>query len=151
MDIKVGELDHPQVIDLLSQHHNDMLQHSPVESVHALNLHELKASNIRFYSLWFDDELAGCGALKILDNTHGEVKSMRTSTAHLRKGVAQQLLAHIISQSQHLGLKTLSLETGTQRVFIPAQQLYQQFGFENCAPFGDYQEDPYSRFMSKNL
>lgn len=66
MDIRIGELSNPHVIKLLQAHHNDMLKHSPVESVHALDVSKLTQPDITFYSLWIDNNLAGVGALKAL-------------------------------------------------------------------------------------
>ncbi len=149
MEIRIGSLKHPAVIALLEEHHQDMLLHSPAESVHALDLSALSQKNITFWSVWNNDQLAGCGALKELNNGHGEIKSMRTSHDFLRQGVARLLLQHIISEASTRGYQKLSLETGTQKVFLPAQKLYLQLGFEVCQPFADYQEDPYSSFMSK--
>jgi len=151
MDIRVDELKNKDVISLLQEHHEDMLSHSPPESVHALDLSALEAPNITFWSLWLDNKLAGVGALKEIDKAHGEIKSMRTSTDHLRKGVAGKLLSYIINQANIRSYKRLSLETGTMDVFLPAQKLYQQFGFKECEPFGNYKEDPYSMFMKKSL
>ena len=151
MEIRTGELSNPHVIKLLQTHHNDMLKHSPVESVHALDVSKLTHPNLTFYSLWIDNNLAGVGALKALNTTHGEIKSMRTSSNYLRQGMAAKLLTHIIKQAALRGYKTISLETGTAEAFLPAQKLYVQFGFKECEPFGDYELDPYSLFMIKEL
>jgi len=151
MDIRVGELRNKEVIALLQEHHKDMLSHSPVESVHALDLNALEAPDITFWSFWINNKLAGVGALKEIDAEHGEIKSMRTSTNHLRQGVAGKLLEHIIKQANIRSYKRLSLETGTMDVFLPAHKLYQLFGFQECEPFGDYKEDPYSMFMTKSI
>jgi putative acetyltransferase len=151
MDIRVGELRTTQVIALLQAHHEDMLKHSPVESVHALDLTGLEASDITFFSLWDNEEVAGVGALTELDGEHGEIKSMRTSANYLRQGIAHKLLEHIIKQAQHRSYKKLSLETGTADAFLPAQTLYRQFGFQECKPFAHYSLDPYSMFMTKAL
>lgn len=151
MDIRVGMLTNEDVIALLQDHHQDMLSHSPPESVHALDLKSLEAPDITFWSLWLDHKLAGVAALKEIDIEHGEIKSMRTSTNHLRKGVAGKLLNHIIIQANIRLYKKLSLETGTMNAFLPAQKLYQQFGFKECEPFCNYKEDPYSMFMTKNI
>ena len=151
MEIRTGELSNPHVIKLLQTHHNDMLKHSPVESVHALDVSQLTQPNITFYSLWIDNNLAGVGALKALNTTHGEIKSMRTSSNYLRQGMAAKLLTHIIKQAALRGYKTISLETGTAEAFLPAQKLYVQFGFKECEPFGNYELDPYSLFMSKSV
>ncbi|PKI17802.1 GNAT family N-acetyltransferase [Colwellia sp. 12G3] len=149
MEIRIGSLTHPAVIALLTEHHQDMLMHSPPESVHALDLSALAQQSITFWSVWQNDELAGCGALKELDSTHGEIKSMRTSRNFLRQGVAKLLLEHMIAQAKKRSYQKLSLETGTMDAFLPAQKLYHQLGFTHCQPFADYQEDPYSTFMSK--
>lgn len=151
MDIRIGELRNEQVISLLEAHHQDMLSHSPPESVHALDLSALEKADVTFWSLWFNQELAGIGALKELDKHHGELKSMRTAKSHLRKGVAGILMEHIIKQANVRSYIKLSLETGTMDAFLPAQKLYQQFGFQECGPFSHYQEDPNSMFMSKNI
>ncbi|MBQ4831971.1 GNAT family N-acetyltransferase [Pseudoalteromonas sp. MMG010] len=151
MDIRTGELASTQVVELLQVHHNDMLKHSPIESVHALDVSQLEKPSITFYSLWIDNNLAGVGALNALNATHGEIKSMRTSSDYLRQGIAAKLLMHIIEQSTLRGYNKLSLETGTAEAFLPAQKLYTQFGFKACEPFGDYELDPYSLFMSKEL
>lgn len=151
MEIHIGELTNPTVISLLEEHHQDMLIHSPPESVHALDLSALSHQDITFYSVWHNDELAGCGALKQLDRFHGEIKSMRTSKDFLRQGVAKLLLEYLIKQAITRGYHKLSLETGTMAAFKPAQRLYQQLGFKVCLPFADYQEDPFSTFMSKPI
>ena len=151
MNICIGKLRSKEVVMLLQEHHKDMLEHSPPESVHALDLTALEASNITFWSLWDGNTLAGIGALKELDKTHGEIKSMRTSTNYLRRGVAYKLLNHIVEQSYARMYKKLSLETGSMDAFFPAVSLYKKFGFQECGPFASYQEDPYSMFMTKNL
>ncbi|NQZ27235.1 MAG: GNAT family N-acetyltransferase [Colwellia sp.] len=151
MDIRIGALTHPAVIALLEEHHQDMLHHSPPESVHALDLAALSHADITFWAVWKNNELAGCGALKELDNSQGEIKSMRTAKSFLRQGVAKLLVEHMIDQASSRGYQKLSLETGTMEAFLPAKKLYRQLGFEICPPFADYQEDPYSTFMTKNI
>ncbi len=151
MEIRIGELTHPAVISLLTEHHQDMLMHSPPESVHALDLSALSHQDITFWSVWKNNELAGCGALKELDHSHGEIKSMRTAKSFLRQGVAKLLLEHMISEATTRGYQKLSLETGTMAAFKPAQILYQQLGFKECLPFASYQADPFSTFMSKSI
>lgn len=149
MEIRIGNLKDSEIISLLTAHHRDMLSHSPIESVHALDISSLEANNITFWSFWINNNLAGIGALKEIDSTHGEIKSMRTSPNYLRQGVAGKLLKHIINQANIRSYERLSLETGTMKVFKPAHKLYQQFGFKECGPFDSYKEDPYSLFMTK--
>jgi len=151
MKICTGELENEQVIALLQAHHDDMLLHSPVDSVHALDIRKLEAPDITFFSLWLDNKLAGVGALKELSSQHGEIKSMRTSTDFLRQGIARKLLMHVLDLAQERGYQQLSLETGTADAFKPAHRLYQDVGFVECAPFCDYKEDIYSLFMTKSM
>jgi putative acetyltransferase len=151
MQIRTDDVTDPAVIQLLQEHLQSMTLHSPPESIHALDLGALRQSDITFWAAWRDDELLGCGALKQLDEQHGEVKSMRTAANHLRKGVAASLLQHILDESERRGYERLSLETGSAAAFAPAHALYARFGFVFCKPFGDYVEDPYSVFMTREL
>lgn len=149
--IEIDNLRGAAIAALLEEHLAEMHRVSPPESVHALDLDELRRPGITFWSAWLGDELAGCGALKQIDAQHAEIKSMRTARAHLRKGIAAQLLRHLLAEAQRRGYRRLSLETGSMAHFAPARQLYASFGFEPCAPFADYVEDPHSVFMTKAL
>lgn len=151
MDIKIGGLDHPSVIALLQAHLDDMAPTAPPESRHALDLTGLHQPNIKFYSLWEGEELAGVGALMVHDDTLGEIKSMKTHSNFVRSGVAGRILEHLISEAQSLGLQSVKLETGSMDYFKPAHALYRKHGFEACEPFGDYQPDPNSLFMEREL
>ncbi|MCM2532324.1 GNAT family N-acetyltransferase [Neobacillus pocheonensis] len=151
MDIKIDDLTGNEVAELVREHLQSMALNSPPESIHALNLEQLRSPEITFWSAWEGNELVGCGALKELDGPHGEIKSMRTSSSYLRKGVAKRLLQHIIEESKRRGYLRLSLETGSMDAFEPAKRLYASFGFQYCKPFSDYMEDPNSVFMTKEL
>ena len=151
VDIRLDDLQGHAIQDLLQQHLDAMHQHSPPESVHALDLEALCHPSIRFWTAWESGELLGCGALKRLNPEHGELKSMRTADAHLRKGVGRALLRHIESEARTEGILRLSLETGPHAPFIAARKLYANEGFVTCGPFADYANDPFSMFMTKLL
>ena len=151
MEIRRDNLTNPDVIALLEEHLRCMALASPPESRHALDLDGLRKSDVTFWSIWDGDKLAGCGALKELDPAHGEIKSMRTSYASQRQGVATQVLQHLIAEAKRRGYRRLSLETGSMEYFEPARSLYARFGFAGCPPFASYKEDPNSRFMTKRL
>jgi len=151
MEIRLDDLSGPEIAALLHQHLQSAALHSPAESVHALDLQGLRQPDITFWSAWRGAELVGCCALRELDSRHGEIKSMRTASAHLRQGVATRLMAHLLDEAERRRYERLSLETGSMAAFAPARNLYARFGFEPCPPFGDYSEDPYSVFMSKQL
>lgn len=150
-EIRLDDLRGPEIAALLQEHLDDMKLHSPPESIHALDLEKLRRPEITFWSLWQGEELMGCGAIKQLDATHGEIKSMRTSHRHRRKGVAATMLQHILDEAKRRGYQRLSLETGSPAAFVPARELYARFGFRYCGPFADYVDDPYSVFMTREL
>ena len=128
-----------------------MLANSPAGSCHFLDFDGLRAGNVTFWSIHRGNDLAGCGALKILDSGHGEIKSMRTAVDFLRQGVAAQMLDHVMAEARARGLTRLSLETGSSPAFEPALALYRRYGFADCEPFADYRPDPFSRFMTRLL
>ncbi|HEY2862056.1 MAG TPA: GNAT family N-acetyltransferase [Casimicrobiaceae bacterium] len=151
MHIKVDDLSGAGVHELLREHLRSMALHSPAESMHALDIEALRKPGITFWTAWEDGELLGCAALKELDRQHAEIKSMRTSSSHIRKGVAKGLLAHILDEAKRRRYTRVSLETGSREPFEPARRLYARFGFSYCGPFADYVADPYSVFMTKGL
>ncbi|WP_395670024.1 GNAT family N-acetyltransferase [Rhodoferax sp.] len=151
MDIRIDDLQGAQIAALLQAHLDAMRQHSPPESVHALDLNALRQPGITFWTAWDGSDLMGCGALKSLTADHGELKSMRTAAAHLRKGVGRAMLRHIELAARAQGIRRISLETGAHAPFHAAQQLYANEGYLVCGPFADYVLDPFSVFMTKPL
>ena len=148
MRIREDNLDGPEIAEMLREHIRNAHEHSPGQSAHTMDLHELGSPEITFWTVWQEQELLGCGALKELDSKHGEIKSIRTEDAHRGKGVASSMLKHIIKEAERRSYNRLSLETGSMDAFAPARALYERFGFEYREPFADYKEDPYSTFMS---
>ena len=151
MHIEHDDLSRPEIAELLKEHLANMFLVTPRESVHALPIEGLRSPDITFWSVWENGELLGCGALKELDPRHGEVKSMRTASAHVRKGVARAVVRHIIAEAKRRGYRRLSLETGSMAAFEPARQLYAACGFTYCERFADYTNDPNSVFMTMEL
>jgi putative acetyltransferase len=149
--IREDDLTGPAVIALLEQHLTEMTSHTPICSVHAMDVQRLSAPDVTFWSAWSGDDLAGCGALKEIDATHGEIKSMRTADAFRRRGVGPAVLQHLLSEARERGYTRVSLETGSNEPFIPARQLYARHGFTECEPFADYVVDPWSTFMTLEL
>ena len=149
--IQLDDLRGPEIAGLLREHLSSLADISPPESRHALDLDGLRQPGITFWSAWVGETLAGCGALKEIDATHAEIKSMRTAAAHLRRGIAARLLQHLIEEAKRRGYRQLSLETGAMSYFEPAHRLYAKFGFRVCGPFASYREDPNSVFMTMSL
>ena len=151
MEIRIDDLTSRIMGSFIEEHLRFSAELSPPESVHALGLDALRKPDVTCWSAWRDGELLGCGALKELNSRHGEIKSMRTSEAHRRQGVASRLLEHIITEARKRDYERLSLETGSTAAFEPARILYESFGFRECGPFADYVEDPNSVFMTRTL
>lgn len=151
MDIREGHLDSPAVIALLHEHLDALARLTPSESMHALDIGRLRQPDVTFWAAWEGAAVLGCAALRHLGPSQGELKSMRTARAHLRRGVAAALLAHAIAEARRRGYARLSLETGSSPAFAPAHRLYARAGFRPCGPFGPYVEDPHSRFMALDL
>jgi putative acetyltransferase len=149
--IVVDDLTGPQIARFLEEHVTEMLSISPPESKHALDLEALRAPEVTFWSVLDGGTVVGCGALKRLDASHAEVKSMRTAVARKRSGIASLVLGHIIAEARRMGFARLSLETGSADFFAPARKLYEKFGFTCCEPFADYRPDPLSVFLTRAL
>ncbi|MEU8176638.1 GNAT family N-acetyltransferase [Microbispora hainanensis] len=151
MRIVEDDLSGPQIAEFLREHVREMRSITPLESKHALDLDDLRAPEVTFWSVMDGDAVVGCGAIKRLDPAHAELKSMRTSAARKRSGIASLLLEHIIAEARRMGFTRLSLETGSADFFLPARRLYEKFGFGYCEPFAGYRPDPHSVFMTRLL
>ena len=146
-----GNFNNPKVNELLTKHFIELRSVSPAGSTHVLDITGLKDQSIKFWSLWDNDELIGCGALKFLDKIHGEFKSIRVVDKFRKKGAGEKIFNHLIEEAKKLGIKKLSIETGSGKFFEPARKLFINFGFQPCLPFAHYKEDPNSCFYTKNL
>jgi putative acetyltransferase len=146
-----GGLDDVQVLDMLRFHFDTNMAVTPPGSAHVFDVSRLKQADVFFWSSWNVETLMGTGALKLLDTTHGEIKSMHTLQTARRSGVGAAMVQHIMQQAKLKGLRRLSLETGSFEFFAPARALYARHGFEECAPFGDYELDPHSTFMTREI
>ena len=158
LSIRLDDLSDPRIAAFMQEHLQDMRATSPPESVHALDMGQLRQAEIRFWTAWLPDDaapapgrLVGTGALKHLSQEHAELKSMRSTASVRGLGVGRAILEHILGQAVDLGYQRISLETGSQPFFEPAYQLYRRYGFTDCEPFGNYVLDPHSRYMTRVL
>ena len=146
-----GNFDNSEVNNLLKKHFIELRSVSPAGSTHVLDLEGLKDSTIKFWSLWENEDLIGCGALKFLDNQHGEFKSIRVADKFRKKGFGEKIIFHLIEEAKKLKIKKLSIETGSGNFFKSARELFKKFDFEPCEPFAHYKEDPNSCYYTKNI
>ena len=146
-----GNFNHPEVNELLIKHFVELKAASPEGSAHVLDIPGLQVPSIKFWSLWENEMLMGCGALKFLDKEHGEFKSIRIHDNYRKKGNGLNVVNHLISEAKKLKIKKLSIETGAGDFFIPARKLFKKCGFEKCKPFAHYKEDLNSVYLTKVL
>lgn len=151
VEFRVDDLTGEATRALVARHLAGMHAHSPADRVHALDVDRLRAPSITLWSAWVDGELAGCGALRRLDASRGELKSMRVADAFLGRGVGRAMLRHLIAEARAQGMTSLWLETGSGEAFAPAIGLYASEGFVACEAFEGYVDDPFSRFMTLAL
>ena len=144
-----GNFDHPEVNQLLTKHFIELRAASPEGSAHVLDIQGLKVSSIKFWSLWENDKLFGCGALKFLDKNHGEFKSIRIHDNFKKKGEGIKIIEHLIEEAKKLDIKRISLETGAGKFFEPARKLFKKCDFKPCKPFAHYKEDVNSIYLTK--
>mgnify|MGYP001424312392 FL=1 len=144
-----GNFENAEVNKMLINHFIELRSVSPEGSAHVLDIEGLKESSIKFWSLWENQELMGCGALKFLDKKHGEFKSIRVNDEFRKKGNGIIIIKHLIEEAKKLDIQKLSLETGSGIFFEPARKLFTICGFKPCDPFAHYKDDPNSCYMSK--
>ena len=146
-----GNFQNSEVNELLNKHFIELRSVSPEGSTHVLDIDGLKDKSIKFWSLWDNNELIGCGALKFLEKNHGEFKSIRVADKFRRSGIGEKIIKHLIEEAKKLEISKLSIETGAGDFFIPARKLFSKFGFKKCIPFAHYKEDPNSCYYTLNL
>ena len=144
-----GNFDHSEVNLLLKKHFIELRAASPEGSAHVLNIAGLQKPSIKFWSLWEDNQLMGCGALKFLDKEHGEFKSIRIKDNFRGKGNGIKVINHLIDEAKKLKIKRLNIETGAGNFFSPARKLFENCGFKACPPFAHYKEDANSLYLTK--
>jgi putative acetyltransferase len=143
-----GDLDAADIRELLAVHFDSMRSSSPADACHVLGVDGLRMPEISFWSVREEGRLLGLGALRHLSPDHGEVKSMRTAPQALGRGVGTAMLHHLVGEARRRGYRRLSLETGSTAPFDAALRLYEREGFVPCPPFGDYRENPFTRFLT---
>ena len=146
-----GNFDHPDVNDLLTKHFIELRAASPEGSAHVLDIPGLKTPSIKFWSLWENNKLMGCGALKFLDKDHGEFKSIRVHDNFRNKGNGEKVINHLIYEAKKLNIKRISIETGSGKFFEPARKLFKKCNFKPCGPFAHYKVDLNSLYLTKLL
>ena len=146
-----GNFNNVEVNELLIKHFIELRSVSPEGSTHVLDIDGLKDPSIKFWSLWENNKLIGCGALKFLEKDHGEFKSIRVADEFRKKGIGERIIKHLIDEAKKLEISKLSIETGAGEFFAPARKLFNKFGFKKSEPFAHYKVDPNSCYFTLDL
>ena len=146
-----GNFDNPEVDELLKKHFIELRSVSPAGSTHVLDIDGLKDPSIKFWSLWENEKLMGCGALKFLNENHGEFKSIRVADLYRGKGYGEKIISYLIQKSKKLNIKRISIETGSGEFFKSARKLFKKSGFKKCEPFSHYKFDANSCYMTLSI
>ena len=146
-----GNFDNEEVDELLNKHFIELKSVSPEGSTHVLDIPGLKVPSIKFWSLWENEQIIGCGALKFLDENHGEFKSIRIADSFRKNGLGVKIIDHLINEAKKLNIKKISIETGSGDFFLSARKLFQKCGFKSCKPFAHYKEDPNSCYFTLDI
>ena len=92
-----GNFENTEVNELLKKHFIELRSVSPEGSTHVLDIDGLKDKSIKFWSLWENNDLIGCGALKTLSEEHGEFKSIRVADKFRKKKYGEKLIRSCIA------------------------------------------------------
>ena len=118
-----GNFDNPEVDQLLKKHFIELRSVSPEGSTHVLDITGLKVPSIKFWSLWENEQIIGCGALKFLDENHGEFKSIRIADKFRKNGLGIKIIDHLINEAKKLNVKKISVETGSGDFFFISKKI----------------------------
>ena len=144
-----GNFDNLEVHELLTKHFVELRAASPEGSAHVLDIPGLKVDSIKFWSLWENHKLLGCGALKFLGKGHGEFKSIRVHDDFRKMGNGLKIIEHLIDEAKKLSITRISIETGAGEFFKPARKLFEKCNFKPCEPFAHYKQDLNSIYLTK--
>jgi putative acetyltransferase len=142
--------DEPDAVELIAELDAHLMAHPyPPQSRHAFSVEKLLRERVVFFVTHYEEQLAGCGGIKIFDGDYGEVKRMYVRPEFRGKGLGKAMIGHLADYARGKDLELLRLETGIYEV--EAIGLYLRCGFERCRPFGEYVEDPMSVYLEKRI
>lgn len=121
----------------------------PAESRHGYSVEKLLSEGVTFFVLRCDGQPAGCGGIQLFGSEYGEIKRMYVRPAFRGLGMGKLMLERLEEYARSQGVYCLRLETGVHQ--REAIGLYERMGFEEIAPFGEYRDDPLSRFYERTL
>ena len=141
----------PEVLAILARHLAFARATTPADHVHALDLAGLLHPAVTFCGAREHGVLLAIGALKELEASHGEIKSMHTVREARGRGLGTAMVQHLLALARQRGYRRISLETGTAPAFAPARRVYERLCFQPCAPFAAYTRNEFSTCMTLEL
>ncbi len=152
MRIEIAEVapNASDAVELIGELDAHLMAHPyPAQSRHAYSVEKLLRERVVFFVTRYEGQLAGCGGIKMFGSEYGEVKRMFVRPEFRGKGLGKAMLRHLAEYARSNDAKLLRLETGIYEV--EAIGLYERFGFQRRAPFGEYFEDPLSVYFEMNI
>lgn len=108
------------------------------------------AADMTLFLVAYDEATPiGCGGLRALDGSHGEIKRMYVVPAARGTGVSTAILRRLEHEARALGWDRLVLETGEQQP--DAMRFYEREGFSRIPLYGHYVDSAISRCYGKTL
>ncbi|OXG08869.1 ribosomal protein S18 acetylase RimI-like enzyme [Flavobacterium araucananum] len=104
-------------------------------------------SKFVFVTAQIDNDIVGCGAIRPINDTTGEVKRMYSKFPGKKTG--QTILAFLENKAIALGYTNLVLETRVKNE--SAVQFYQKQGYKIIPNYGKYTDRPEAICLGKSL
>lgn len=137
-------------VELIGELDEHLMAHPyPPQSRHAYSVEKLLREGVVFFLTRYEGQLAGCGGIKMFGSDYGEVKRMFVRPQFRGKGLGKAMLGRLAEYARSNHANVLRLETGIHEV--EAIGLYERYGFQRRAPFGDYVEDPNTVYFEKRI
>ena len=121
----------------------------PATSRHGYSVEKLIKQGVAFFVVRQDGVPAGCGGVQFFGTAYGELKRMFVRPPFRGLGLAKLMLEHLEQYACDHNITILRLETGIHQK--EAIGLYERVGYQSIPPFGEYVDDPLSRFFEKRI
>jgi putative acetyltransferase len=145
-EVLEDDLINPQSRNLIALHLAGINENAPPRATF-LDLSDLQSPEVTVWSAWENSRIASIGALKLLPDGTGEIKSMRTHPDFVRRGAGASILRTIIAPASSRGIRRLILETGSGSSFAAALALYQKHGFKKGKAYSTHIQSEFNYLL----
>lgn len=151
IEIIEADASDPRVERMIAIQKAYTLEHSPPGTGYAIDVGSPWSRRVRYFLAAHEDEIVGCVGLSPLGREACEIKTMHVLEHWRGSGVARRLLDHLVEAAIASGKTVIKLETGQAKGYDASRRFYSKHGFEPCERFGQYEGDPESYCMSRQL